>query len=1036
MRIEVLGAVRLADGTGAPVDVPERKVRALLAALTLSRGETVPADVLVERMWGAQLPANPQRVLQAKLSQLRSLFDAAVDGGRDLVAREPGGYRLIGGGSGVTADVDADELHRRVAQAQDVAGADERLAALDGVDRLWRGRPYGEFADELWAAAEVAALEELHLEAVELRASALLEAGRPGDAYVAVQPLLAAHPTREGLVATAMHAAYLTRRQPESFSLYERLRTHLADTLGIDPDPRTRELYQQILRQSPDLNRRGPDRPRASQADTGDNTDRGASSDDLPRDNNLPRHRSVLLGRDEETAEALGLLDDRRLVTVLGLGGVGKTRFATAVTSRALRERSDVDSAWFVDLTVLSAADPGSATSDAIVAALSATMGLARVRGGRTDPIERVAAALDERRALVVLDNCEHVVDAVAAFTADVLAGTDHVRVLATSREPLNLPEEQRLPLHPLAVDDGPDGYGPAVALFLDRTRTVAPHLELGEADVDAATELCRRLDGLPLAIELAAGRMNLLSAGDLLTRITDRLDLFARPGRGAPRRQQTLRGMLDWSWELLDDAERALLRRLAVHPASWTLDAIEETCADPAGEDVPLRRVDVLPVLARLVDRSLVATTHTAGAEGAAVRYRLLETVATYADEQLETSGERRDVAARHVEYFRAMAECAGEHLFGPHARDWVAWLHREHAHLDHALREALRAENGAEAVRLALASFWFRWMTGRTDDLVAELVAVAACPGPRDAAYAQVAVLAATSFDGDGDVPRHPSELLEAHTSWPLVIDPGGGADAGARDAVPVRPSAERTRRWCERVLEALGRFADDAAGVAARVRVQWFAATPLVCSAEFRERGERLFDEAVEYLIADGDVRAAAFAVTQRDWFLVEHWGVRPRGLPDGYDAEAILRAHGDDYGLTQLLAVAHLVAESDGDVERAAAVAAEAHALSEDLDLPGESAYWEVVLALQALRADDLDLCARRLDRATTLARQIGFGFPTVLAHGGHAALALRRGDRARSEALLEELGLPDRVVARRGVTRVLGDDALPAPDRVR
>lgn len=1031
----MLGSVRLRSDGVEPLEVPERKVRALLAALIVSRGETVPAEILIDRVWGEELPGNPQRVLQAKLSQLRALLDQAADGGRELLVREPGGYRLT------EVRSDADELRRGLDLAQGATDPAERLRHLGEALDLWQGRPYGEFADELWASAEVAALEELRLQGVELQASALVETGRPEAAYSAVRPLLDEHPTREALVSAAMHACYLTRRQPEALRLYERLRTHLAEELGVDPGAETQELFQGILRQDPQLT---PARAPAVAVAAAESAPEHTSSADRSR-RSLPRHSSAYIGREQETTEASELLDHQRLVTVLGIGGVGKTRLATAAACRAVPDSAeDTGSAWFVDLTVLAPETPPGGVARSVAAVLE----LPGRHGSEAELIDRVASALEECGALLVLDNCEHLIDAAAAFTADLLSRTEHVRVLATSREPLGLAEEQRLPLTPLAVEntpspDGSERHAPAVELFLARARAVAPHVELGDADVADVAELCRRLDGLPMAIELAAGRMNMLSVQDLLDRITDRLDLFARPGRGGPRRQQTLRGMLDWSWELLEEPERALLRRLAVHPVSWTLDTIESVCADDPGStegagcwtppsepeegaSPVLRRAEVLPLLARLVDRSLVSAVRTENGSVTAVRYRLLETVAAYAGERLEASGERRTVAARHISYHRAMVECAQDFLFGPHARDWVRWIGQEEAHLDHALGEALRTEDGGNAVALTLSTFWHRWMTGQTERLGQELAAVAACPGPRDAAHAQVAVLAATTNDEDGEEAWHTVDLLGPDSPEPGLLGSGALASNNALSS-----ESGGTRRWCERVLEALGRFDDDEDSTLARMQVQWFAATPLMISAEHREVGERLADEAIDHLLAVGDLPGAAFAATQRDWFLLDYWGARPRGLPGGYDAETVLRARGDDYGLTQVFSVEYLVAEIDGETGRAQSIVEEALRLATDLGFVAEAAYWEAVRALQKIRAGELQTAADGLEQSRRLARQAAFGFCMVIADAAEAVMADRRGEPERAEQTLSELSAEERRLAHRSLSRVLGEQALPA-----
>ncbi|GAB3711377.1 hypothetical protein GCM10027590_04480 [Nocardiopsis nanhaiensis] len=1028
----MLGPVRLRDHAGDVVEVPERKVRALLAALSVAGGNAVSPQTLLDQVWGEALPANPARVLQSKLSQLRTLLESTGGGGHAILVREPGGYRLVTGhreaeGPASGVETDAGVLRRGVARARAAAESAERLALLNDLHELWRGRPYGEFADELWASADTAALEELRLQAVELQAAALLETGSPESAYTVLRPLLLEHPTREPLVAAAMRACYLTGRHPESLRLYERLRTHLADELGADPSAATQELHQRILRQDPQLTPApGPGDQTQAQHGVSGSTASGESPS-----GNLPRHGSPLIGRETESAALGSLVRDQRLVTVLGVGGVGKTRLATAVAAGIVRTRQDdpeapttgTGSAWFADLTALAARE----TVESITGQLVALLKLPAAYGDHEALLSRVAAVLDERGVLLVLDNCEHVVDAVSGFTAELLGRTEHVRVLATSREPLGLPEEQRFPLTPLAVestgpaDEGPsaqDGaewrsQAPAVTLFLARSRTVAPHFQLSDQDLGIIAELCRRLDGLPLAIELAAGRMNALAPRGLLDRITDRLDLLARPGRGAPRRQQTLRGVLDWSWELLDGTERALLRRLAVHPASWTLDAIEAVCADnatstgaadcgiPPGADqeehrahglrgVRLRRAEILPTLARLVDRSLVSTVHIQNGSGTAVRYRLLETVTTYATEKLGDSAERPGVAARHLSYYRALADCARDFLFGPHARDWMDWIDQEQAHLDHAHAEALRIGDGANAVGLALSTFWHRWMTGRVGGLVQMLRATQACPGPRDNAHKQVAVLAARADERD-----------DAH-------------------------------HWYEEITAALAAFGGDDQAVLARMRVQWFPATMLIVSEEYRRTGEQLADEAISYLVDHGDLHGAAFATTQRDWFLLDHWDVPPQGLPGDHDAEAVLRQCGDHYGLILLLSVLHMRAENEGRTTVAEGIAEEALALAASLDLDAETAYWYPIRALNNLRAGDFGAAEQAIEAALALARSVAFWYGEVFAVATRAAWLTARGDTARAAEILNSISAPGHHHGTRWVTRILGDEALPDP----
>lgn len=1046
----MLGPLRLRDYDGKMVEVPERKVRALLAALAAAGGKTVSSETLLDRVWGEALPANPARVLQSKLSQLRILLEEAAGNGRGVLVREPGGYRLDIGhheveDTAVGVETDADELRWRVAQAQETTDSAGRLSLLGDIQELWRGKPYGEFADELWASADTAVLEDLRLQAAELQAAALLETGCPGPAYTVLQTLLEDHPTREPLVATAMHACYLTGRHPESLRLYERLRAHLAEELGVDPSATTQELHQKILRQDPQLK---PAPIPDVQADVSPAPSGPATATERLR-GNLPRPGSALIGRETESATLSSLVRDQRLVTVLGVGGVGKTHLATATAARILQTGQEnleegignPSSVWFADLTALTTGE----TVESITELMVTLLKLPTAQGDHETLLSRVAAALDERRALLVLDNCEHLIDTASLFTAEMLSRTENVRVLVTSREPLGLAEEQRFPLTPLAVE-GPDpadgdspardgsaqdgavqqGRAPAVALFLARSRAVAPQLQLSEQDFGIIAELCRRLDGLPLAIELAAGRMNTLPPQALLDRITDRLDLLTSSGRGAPRRQQTLRGMLDWSWELLDETERALLRRLAVHPTSWPLDTIEAICSEQAPssdaadqytspgtageqghrEQIPadvnsaqLRRSEVLPTLARLVDRSLISTTHVENGSGTTVRYRLLETVATYATEKLEDSGERPEVAIRHLSYHRAVAECARVFLLGPHARDWIHWLDQEQGHLHHAHAEALRTGDGANAVALVLSTFWYRWMTGRVAGLVETLRATLACPGPQDNAHKQVAVLLSRA-----------DESLEMDTGHQWI-------DMG--------------HRWYEEITTALAAFGDDDQAVMARMQLQWFPATMLIASGQYRYTGEQLAQEAIDYLVDHGDLHGAAFAAAHRDFFLLDHWDIPPQGLPGDHDAEVILRECGDDYGLILLLSVLHMQAENEGRTARAEQIAEEALDLAVSLNLEGEAVYWYPVRALNSLRAGDFETAEQAIGAALNLSKSVAFWYGEVFAETAQAAWATARGDTAQATEILNTIPAGEHLHgASRWVTRILGEKALP------
>ncbi|NLS09160.1 AfsR/SARP family transcriptional regulator [Nesterenkonia sp. MY13] len=1000
MRVEVLGPIQLRDDEAEVVDVPERKVRALLAALIAAAGETISAETLIDRVWGEDLPSNPSRVLQAKLSQLRSLLEQAAPGAKDMLVRSPGGYSLqVSAGAS-----DAAAFREAVQTASQLSGA-QRAEHLKDALGLWRGAAYAEFADELWLMPEVSQLQQERLTAVEIAAESLIETGAAEEAVSLAAPYFAQHPTREGLAAPLLLGYYRSRRQPEALAAYERLRAHLADELGVEPSAELQDLHLKILRQDPELapvvETRAPAGPGTHSPDQVSPEGNGVTS----AGRWLPSYASAFFGREQELAEIQDLLSHHRLVTLLGIGGIGKTRLAVR-TAAEFTEHTQTE-VWFLDLSELQPRpdDYIACRVERIYRITAETLQLTAHLSSNDSIASRIQSALQAREALLVLDNCEHVIDEVATFTDELLRSAQGVRVLATSREPMGLAEEQRFVVPQLQVNGE---TSPAVEFFLTRAQAVNSAIARDEQTVTAASELCRHLDGLPLALELAAARTSVLSVPDLLDRITDRLDLLARPGRAAPRRQQTLRGMLDWSWSLLEAEEQALLRRLAVHPVIWRLDVIEQVCADSGqwptlgGESCPearelnisvdgqvlLSRRRVLPVLANLVERSLVSTI-TVGGE---TRYRLLETVGTYAAEKLDDAGERDPLALKHIDYYRNLVDCASLYLFGPQAREWVVTIDEARPQIALAITEALRRQDGASAVSLVLATFWFRWMTGRADALLEELSAAAACPNPSESpeekrAHAQVTVLARTVAD-------------------------------------------QPTRLKVEPVLEALESFGSDEQSQLARMEVQWFGATVMFGDAAHLEQGLELFREAIDYLIQAGDLRAAAFASTQRDWFLLEVWAEPPQGLPGALDVEQILRDHGDSYGLTQALGVQHLWAETHGRRAEARRLLDEVIDLCADLQLDGELSFWLIVEAVLALREDNDDAAEQLLARSLRLAHRAAYVYCVTLHDATAAILAAKRGDAARSNQLLDGLSPEDRDSSVRLLQRYLSPEQIP------
>ncbi|MGC5379210.1 BTAD domain-containing putative transcriptional regulator [Micromonospora sp. DT68] len=645
----VLGPLAVTTDAGEPVVVPGTKVRALLADLLTNRNQVVSADRLIDDLWGEEPPANPAGALQVRVSQLRKALNDAEPGARDLVESRPPGYLLR-----VDA-VDADRF-AELARCTDVDRLTEALA-------LWRGDAYADVADAEFVRAEATRLAEQRLAVHERLAAARLARGEHDLVAADLAELVARHPLREGLRAVHLQALYAAGRQSEALDSYADLRDRLADELGLDPAPELVALHRRILEQDADLS--AP--PKAT----------------TTRDN-LPAQLDELIGRAEALAELQALLPRQRLVTLVGPGGVGKTRLAIEAA------RTVPDGVRIVELAPLPARDSGIA--EQVLGALD----VRESPGTSLSAVDRLVAALRQRHLLLVLDNCEHVIEPVAELVARLLRDVPGLSVLATSREPLGLTGELLWDVPPLSVPGDGDldtvRRSAAALLFAARAGAQQRGFRLDARTAPAVAQLCRRLDGLPLALELAATRVRALGVRGVVQRLDDRFRLLATQQRDVPPRQRTLTAVISWSWDLLDEADRLALARLAVFGDGCTPEAAERVC----GSD--------LDTLARLVDRSLVVLDDS----GTAPRYRLLESVAAFCLDRLTDADE---VRARHAAYYTELAERADPGLRGADQQRWLAVLDAETANLRAAL------DNGG-GLRLAVALSWYWYLRGRFTD------------------------------------------------------------------------------------------------------------------------------------------------------------------------------------------------------------------------------------------------------------------------------------------------------------------------------
>ncbi|GLZ13224.1 SARP family transcriptional regulator [Actinomadura sp. NBRC 104425] len=761
MRIGILGPLEVV-ADGRPVEIGGARLRALLIRLALEAGRMVPADRLIDDLWEDDAPHGAPNALQSLVSRLRAAFQEA-GAGRDRLESRRGAYRLA-----VPPEaVDAHDFEARVRRARGLADPSARSAGLRAALALWRGAALADASGLPFADGPAARLEELRRAALDERIDADLALGRHAELIPELQALATAEPLGEPLRGRLMRALYGAGRQAEALAEYESIRSLLGERLGVDPSPDLEAVYLAVLRRdSAALAPATPAAPRPAAATPPANgavaeqpaeqpSGRVPGESPAPRDEAGPGPRGNLrapltsfIGRDHDLKAVEELLGDGRLVTLTGPGGSGKTRLAVEAGRRMLDRMPD--GVWSVELApIVDPAEVPSAVLGALGMRETQLIGAAnRLLSEPGDALDRPVAALARKRLLLLLDNCEHVLDAAARLADRVLAHCPGVRVLATSREPLGITGETLWPVPPLEPPPADACAAeamtyPAVRLLADRAAAVRPGFAVTDANAPHVTRICRALDGMPLAIELAAARLRAMTPGQLAARLDDRFRLLTGGSRTALPRHQTLRSVVEWSWELLSDAERALWRRLALFTGGATLDSAETVCAGDG-----LDRAEILDVLTGLVDKSLVSMVEQDGGEP---RYGMLETVRAYGLERLAEAGEEDRLRRAHAEYFLRLAETAEPRLFRRDQLDWLARLAAEHDNTHAALHWAISAGEAALAVRFCAALGWYWFLRGNLREHADALEQVARLPDlPVDESTAvALAVGAMTSLD-----------------------------------------------------------------------------------------------------------------------------------------------------------------------------------------------------------------------------------------------------------------------------------------------
>ncbi|GAA2558211.1 BTAD domain-containing putative transcriptional regulator [Winogradskya consettensis] len=939
LRVTLLGGFRALRGDEV-LAVPGARLQGLFVRLALAGGRSVEPGVLVEAIWAQDPPAAPGHALQALVSRLRRALGVAGD-----VTQVAGGYRLD------VDDVDVLRFEQLAVTGRDRLRAGDPGAAADALGEavaLWGDRPGIEPA--VVAAVAPAAATRLALVSIEVvadLADAELSLGRTGVAADRLTALLAEQTGHERAAALLMDALAVQGRQAEALAVYERVREALADALGADPGAALSERHLRLLR--------GTAVPAATRS-------------------SLPASLSSFIGRDDDVARIGALLAAGRLVTVLGPGGAGKTRLAVEAARR------HHDGAFLIDLAPVT--EPAK-----IGAAVLAGLGLrnATMFEARGDDLDILVEQLAGRDSLLLVDNCEHLIDAVAHLVAALLSRCPGVRVLATSREPLAIDGETLVPLGPLPLPEPGDSVERArqaasVRLFIERAAAVRPGFDVDREALTDVTTVVRGLDGMPLALELAAARLRTLSLPELAAGLSDRFGLLTTGSRAALPRHRTLRAVIAWSWDLLSAQERTVAERISVLPGGVTTASATAVCAGTTG---------IPDLLAGLVDRSLLQLAPEPG------RYRMLETLREYGIDRLAASGELdavRDLAADH---FTDLIAGHDPELRGPGQVAAIRIIGAEYDNTLAALRRRCDTGDSPGAVTLALSLTWYWQMLGRSGDAAYWLGEALAVPGGGPSPERDCA---------------HAIRLLKSTETYPgTPVGEPLAAVAGRLLAYPDLPGlygvlAAFTLAFLSAETAAPLALLDRAAGG----DDGWLAGLAHMFRAELAENAGQLAT-----MHADVDAALARFGQA------------------------------GDRWGQATVLPLRAQLRQYDDDLDGALADLSAARSLAGEFGTPSlnDEVFRDLRWIDLHLRRGDHAPAVALLDAVRDRVRSAGSADMQALIAARAAGIRLRLGDLARARELLDdaERGLHDdtflsgHVQALAGSVRVLLCQALGDPD---
>ncbi len=890
----MLGTVE-ARRDGARLSVPTGKTTELLVRLALDAGSRVRVDALLEDLWPLSAGRN---TLQSKVSQLRRAL-----GDKDLVVGEDDTYRLAVEPGNVDA-VDVAHLARRASEARQAGDATTALGTASEGLRLFRGDFLVQEGD--WATPHRVRLEELRLSLLEDVMAARVDLGAGGDLVGELETLVTGHPLRERLWGSLMTALYRGGRQADALRAYARVRRLLVSELGIEPGPDLRALEQHLLQQSAMV--AGPVHP-------------------VTAPGNLPSSPTRLVGRDRELATLGELVAEHRLVNVVGAAGVGKTR----VLIEAARDLTVPGGVWLVRLDAVD----GSAGLHQLVAETLHVIGADELR-------ERLTGA----RTVLLLDNCEHVLDNAGALVRSLLDEVSDLRILATSQVPLGLEDELVLHLEPLTDHD-------SVTLFLTRAREIRRQLVVDEDTTALVEQLCRSLDGLPLAIELAAARVRSLSVRDIARRLDDLFSLLQDPSSHRPERRRGLAGAIGWSYDLLFPDDQRGLWALSCFAGSASLEALEHVLT---ALDVPPGAV--VDVLTRLVDRSLVSVDD---AEGGHVRYRLMDSIRAYADDRLSDAGLTATAHGAHADWYAQTAEWCAEHIRGSGQATCLTVARTERANVDAALAWS-RTHEPDLGVRIATGLGW-TWVVLGDGKAAAARIRGALSSTTAPAQRASALMLAGWLEASAGDVALAERDLDNAETA----IDQSGGGLAQAhlarhRAFIALQQGHPQVARECA------------GAGLATyrRTELAWETAASLVLTAYAA--------------LMLGDTAAAA---------------------RDGAEAESILTPLGDSWGLVHAKAMLGGLAQAEHRFDDAIDALTSAAQEATTLGFLGQAALHLGSLARAQQRSGRLVDATESYERALTAATSSGDGRMAATVRLNLARLQRSTGDAPSAVRLLTE-----------------------------